>query len=181
MTRYVSTYSKLISTVLLTCSLLFVITACSDVDRSQSSTIKSTNQAIISASLTNAIKQTSSILDTVPCPSSVSSNSHWDAVVGTQPGFNSVQNVTCASLEGNSSLQALVTVGYNDSSALDAYIYANISSANPTEIFSLTGLPQGSASISANNTIITTEVDNGSTITHQYAWSASAGTFVQIS
>jgi hypothetical protein len=181
MINHSSHFNKKIRMVVLLPSLLLILVACGNIDGSKTTTIKSANQAIVSTSLTNTIKQTSLMLDTVPCPSSVSSPSHWDAVVGTQPEVNAVQSVTCANLEGDSSLQALVTVGYSDSSALNAYIYTNITSANPTQIFSLQGLPQGSASISANNTIITTEVDNGSTITHQYAWSASADQFVQIS
>lgn len=173
--------NKNISVIVLLFSLAFILAACGSIDGSKTITIKNTNQAIASTSLANTIQQMGAILATTSCPSSVSSTSHWNSIAGTQPGVNAVQSVTCANLEGNSSLQALVTVRYaGSSSVLDAFVYTNITNANPTEIFKIQNLAHGSASISSN-TIVTSQVSGSSTVKHTYKWSASAGTFVRVS
>jgi ABC-type enterochelin transport system substrate-binding protein len=176
---------SLVVTCLL-CLLALIFAACSSNSSGTQTTIKAsnttTNDIAAITSITNQTVLNSTKLDANPCPATVSTPSYWDPIVGTQPGVSAVQNVTCANLKGDSSLQALITVGYaGTSGVLDAYVYTNITASQPQEIFKLQGLAQGNASISANNTIITSEVDGNSTVSHEYAWSASAGQFVQIS
>ena len=66
---------------------------------------------------------------------------------------------------GNPSLQALVTVRHSDAnSTLDVYVFNNITSKNPTQIFKLDGLIKGEAKISYYNSIMTAEVNPNSTL-----------------
>ena len=129
------------------------------------------------------------------CPASVSAPAHWDFIIGTQANLNKVERVTCANLIGKNTLQALVNVRIDGTGAfLDVYIYDNITSANPTQLFKLQGLDHGDAKISGYNTIITGEVDAQSSVNknvtsnaglvmdlyREFKWSDGAGTFVQI-
>src|SRR5438046_2614706 len=52
-------------------------------------------------------------LGTRPCPEAVKDPSYWDPIVGTQANVSKVESVSCANLEGSSSLQALITVRYD--------------------------------------------------------------------
>jgi len=100
-----------------------------------------------------------------PCPETVSSTQHWDALVPTQPPNNKVESVTCANLVGKPSLQALVTVrSAGSGQTLDVHVYNNITAPKPDEVFGLQKLLQGDAKISHYNTIITGEVDPNSPI-----------------
>ncbi len=104
------------------------------------------------------------------------------------------EQVSCASLMGNSSLQALVMVRYYGSGqVLDVYIYNNISDPSPTQIFKLLGLYKGNARISRYNTLMTAEVDQHSSINRgksnasytqdlfrEFQWSPQVGTMVQV-
>ena len=135
------------------------------------------------------------LLGTQTCPSGFSSPSHWDTIVGTQNGTSRVESVSCATLIGLSTLQALVTVRFDGTGALlSLYVYTNITSANPTQLLILQGLYKGDAKISAYNTIITGEVDGASSINNnqpnvslvqdlfrEFKWSTSTNTFVQTS
>src|SRR2546423_12245397 len=51
-------------------------------------------------------------LGTRPCPEAVKDPSYWDPIVGTQANVSKVESVSCANLEGSSSLQALITLRY---------------------------------------------------------------------
>jgi hypothetical protein len=75
---------------------------------------------------------------------------------------------------------------------LDVYVFNNIASAKPTQIFKLAGLVKGEASISHYNTVMTAEVDKNSTLNagksmanmtsdlfREFNWSSKAGTLVQ--
>src|SRR5579885_1613038 len=129
-----------------------------------------------------------------PCPATVSDPTHWDPIVGTQPGVNKVESVTCGNLTGSATLQALVTVRANDvANTLDLYVYDNITAANPTQLFSLSGLYNGDARISPYNTVITAEVDVNSRVNsgkpssqftrdlcREFKWSQTAGTLVRV-
>src|SRR5579875_1887652 len=129
-----------------------------------------------------------------PCPATVSSPSYWEPIVGTQPGVNKVESVTCGNLTGSATLQALVTVRTNDAAnTLDLYVYDMITNPQPTQLFSLSGLYNGDARISPYNTVITAEVDVNSSVNkgqppsayqrdlcREFKWSPGAGTLVRV-
>ncbi len=118
---------------------------------------------------------------------------YWDPIIGTQSGVNKVESVSLANIMGTSALQALVTVRYTGTDArLDVYVFNNISSAKPTQVFKLPDLVKGDAKISGYNTVMTAEVDKNSTLNagkpvsamtvdlfREFDWSASKGTLVQ--
>ncbi len=100
-----------------------------------------------------------------PCPASVSVPSYWDALIPTQPNVSKVEGVTCGYLTGTPTLQALVTVRYTGTgSILDVYVYTNITSPSPAQLFKLQGLYRGDAKISNYNTVMTAEVDQNSSV-----------------
>jgi hypothetical protein len=120
---------------------------------------------------------------------------HWDAVIPTQAGTNKVESVTCANLMGRTTLQAMVTVRSNGSSALlDIYVYDKITDPQPSKIFSLMGMQMGKAKISGYNTLLTCEVDSKSSVNinagsnaalvtdlcREFKWSDATGTLVPI-
>jgi hypothetical protein len=127
------------------------------------------------------------------CPPGTGSPAHWDAIIGTNNGERHVEGVSCASIMGIAAPQALVTVRHsNADTTLDAYVFSNISSATPTQVFKLADLVKGDAKISAYNTVMTAEVDQNSTLNagkpisamtpdlfREFEWSASKGTLVQ--
>src|SRR5579859_481964 len=105
------------------------------------------------------------LLGPQPCPNAVKDPAHWDAIIPTQPNVSKVEGVTCGFLTGTPTLQALVTVRYNDTGkTLDVYVYNNIESASPDQIFKLLGLYDGTATISLRNTVVTDEVDQNSSV-----------------
>ncbi len=126
-------------------------------------------------------------------PSTVKDPAYWDAIIGTQPGTSKVESVSFANIMGKPSLQALVTVRYTGQDArLDVYVFTNITSAKPTQLFKLAGLVKGDAKISGYNTVMTAEVDKNSTLNagkaisamttdlfREFDWSSEAGTLVQ--
>lgn len=108
-----------------------------------------------------------------PCPEAVSTTQYWDALVPTQLPNNKVENVTCASLMGTSSLQALITVRSTGAGqTLDLHVYNNITAPKPDEVFKLQKLLKGDAKISGYNTIITGELDPNAPI-NKYQGNAS--------
>ncbi len=129
-----------------------------------------------------------------PCPDAVKDPSHWDPIIPTQNGVTQVGTVACGNLLGDASLQALVNVYHQGTGQiLDAYVYTDITSASPKQLFKLEQLYKGDARISGNNTIITNEVDENSVLNkdqgnaaliedlaREFAWSTSANTFVQV-
>jgi hypothetical protein len=128
------------------------------------------------------------------CPASVQTPTYWDSIIPTQPNVSMVESVTCAYLKGTPDLQALITVRYASTGrVLDAYVYDNLTAANPTQIFKLPNLYEGEAKLSNYNTIITSEVDQNSSananlpnaeqvpdLFREFKWSDGAGTLVQI-
>ena len=100
-----------------------------------------------------------------PCPNVVKDPAHWDAIIPTQPNVSKVEGVTCGFLTGTPTLQALITVRYNDTGkTLDIYVYNNIESASPNQVFKLLSLYDGTATISLRNTVMTGEVDQNSSL-----------------
>lgn len=128
------------------------------------------------------------------CPATAANLARWNTIIGTKSGVNMVESVSCASIVGNTSLQALVTVRYSNSThTMDAYIYNNITSSQPTLLFKLQGLRHGDAKISGYNTVMTAEADELSIINkgkaesamtqdlfREFDWSDGAGTLVQV-
>jgi hypothetical protein len=93
-------------------------------------------------------------------PSSVNTLAYWDTILGTQGTNGKVESVSFANVMGNSNSQALVTVRHSDAnSTLDVYVFNNITSKSPVQIFKLDGLIKGEAKISYYNSIMTGEVD----------------------
>jgi hypothetical protein len=144
--------------------------------------------------LSTTATSTPAVVGIQPCPNSVNSRTYWGDIIGTQSDVSFVEQVSCASLMGNSSLQALVTVRYYGSGqVLDVYVYNNISDPSPTQIFKLLGLYKGDARISRYNTLMTAEVDQNSSINRgksnasytqdlfrEFQWSPQGGTMVQV-
>jgi hypothetical protein len=98
-------------------------------------------------------------------PIGVSDPAYWEKILGIQPGVNKVERVSFANIMNSSSLQAVVTVRYTGPDArLDVYVFNNITSAKPTQLFKLSGLLKGDAKISGYNTILTAEVDKNSNL-----------------
>jgi hypothetical protein len=134
-------------------------------------------------------------LGTQPCPDAVKAAAHWDAIIGTQSNVSQVAQVTCGNLIGQPTLQALVEVLYMGTGRIeDVYVYNNITDATPRQLFKLQGLYMGNARISGYNTVLTAEVDQGSSINsgkndatytldlfREFKWSDGAGTLVQVS
>ncbi len=148
------------------------------------------------AAATDATPTNPPHLGTQPCPAVISEPSHWDSIINTGSGVNAVKSVTCANLTSNDSLQALVVSIYEGTGQnADIYVFNNITSPNPSQIFKLHNLYRGSARISAYNTLLTAEVDQGSSLNapnaangnfqqdlfREFAWSSGAGTLVPVS
>jgi hypothetical protein len=98
-------------------------------------------------------------------PPPVNTPAYWDTILGTAGTNGKVESVSFANVVGNPTLQALVTVRHRDAkSTLDAYAFDKITSSNPTQIFKLSGLIKGEASISYYNSILTAQVDTNSAL-----------------
>src|SRR5437764_256093 len=90
--------------------------------------------------------------------------------------------------------QAVVKVRYGGTDALlDIDVYANITSAHPSRIFRLQGLPHGNVGISNYNTLLASEIELKPSqhagvpstqlqqdLYREFRWSDGAGTLVQI-
>ncbi|HLG61942.1 MAG TPA: hypothetical protein VKY19_08415 [Ktedonosporobacter sp.] len=131
-------------------------------------------------------------LGSLPCPDKVQDPAYWNPIVGAQAGVSRVTQISCANMKGDPSLQALVTVFYENSSTVrDIYVYDRITDAKPVQLFKLTGLTNAGAAISAYSTIMTAEVDPNSSINkgatqmtqdlfREFKWNAGKGSFVQV-
>jgi hypothetical protein len=128
------------------------------------------------------------------CPEGVKNPDHWDAIIGTQSGVSRVARVECANLIGLPTLQALILVSYQGTGQVaDVYVYKDITSPSPAQLFRLQGLFKGDARVSGYNTLITSEVDQASSLNkgrsnvsmtpdlfREFKWSDGAGTFVPV-
>ena len=129
------------------------------------------------------------------CPDALKDPTHWDPIIPTQNGVTRVESVICGNLIGSPTLQALVAVRYQGAgAALDVYVYSNITSPNPPQLFKLQNLYEGQVKISGYNSVLTAEVDQNSSINagkdnasytpdlfREFKWSDGAGTLVPIS
>ncbi len=187
-------YARLPSWILicLCCVPLCFLTACGGTSTTDTGT-KTTGS---SGSSTSHAESTSAFHPaTQPCPAVVSEPGYWDSILNTQSGVDTVVSVTCANLIGTPSLQALVIVRYEGTGqTTNIYVFNNISSPSPTRIFENDNLYKGDAKISAYNTLLTAEVDQGSKVNakqsnagyrqdlfREYKWSNGAGTLVPVS
>ena len=89
----------------------------------------------------------------------------------------------------------MVTVRYQGTGQiLDVYVYNDITSPSPSQLFKLQNLYKGDTKISVYNTVLTTEVDQNSSINagkanaqltrdlfREFKWSDGAGTLVPVS
>jgi hypothetical protein len=174
--------------------LTFTLAACSGSSTNGGGTTPTT-QATAPARGTTATASPVVGLGSRPCPDAVKAPAHWDAIIPTQNGVTKVETVTCGNLVGNPTLQALVTVRYQGTGQiLDVHVYSDITSPNPTQLFKLQNLYQGEAKISGYNTVLTSEVDQNSSINagkldadmtrdlfREFKWSDGAGTLVPVS
>jgi hypothetical protein len=115
-------------------------------------------------------------------------------MLGLKSSLVQVVGVNCGHLKGDTSLQALLTARYSGSgSQLDVYVFDQLNTTRPQQIFLLRGLYMGSAAISQVNSIVTSEVDlassanNGQSnagmspdLDREFAWSTGAGKMVQV-
>ncbi|MGZ6387357.1 MAG: hypothetical protein ACXWOL_18255, partial [Ktedonobacteraceae bacterium] len=129
-----------------------------------------------------------------PCPDAVQAPAHWDAIIPTQNGVTHVEKVICGYLANTTTLQALVTVRYQGTGQLlDVYVFNDITSPSPSQLFKLQSLYNGDARISAYNTVLTAEVDQYASINagksdaamtrdlfREFQWSDGAGTLVPV-
>lgn len=173
---------------------VFLLSACADGNATSQGT--PTSQAGgNSAGAPGATAPANLKLGPQPCPAAVSSPSYWDPIVPTQPNVTKVESVTCASMIGKSTLQALVIVrGNGAGKPMDLYVYNNITNPSPSKIFSLLQLYMGDARISPYSTVVTAEVDHNSSVNkgvveanaltvdlyREFKWSDGAGTLVQV-
>lgn len=134
------------------------------------------------ASPTSASSPVVITLQVSGCPAGLAPN--WDGLVGTKAGVNKVQTVSCGSLEGAGSFDALIGVRYYTPDArLDYYVYDNLF-GSPQRIFSMQDLLNGDAQISPAGTIMTAEVGSRDAIQgprdvfKEYRWNGA--TFEQI-
>ncbi|MGZ3629374.1 MAG: Gmad2 immunoglobulin-like domain-containing protein [Ktedonobacteraceae bacterium] len=178
--------------------LVVFILALSLVSCSGSSTTTTSSTTIADQSSGNTtIKFTPPALNPglQPCPDAVQAPAHWDAIIPTQNGVTHVEKVICGYLIGTTTLQALVTVRYQGTGQLlDVYVFNDITSPSPSQLFKLQSLYNGDARISAYNTVLTAEVDQYSSINagksdaemtrdlfREFQWSDGAGTLVPVS
>ena len=170
---------------LLLCGLAFVLSACSD-SQAQGGTEQlqaTTPTPAQIVSPTDTPRPPTITLHVVGCPSTLTLD--WDRLVGTHDKVNKVESVTCASLEGQGTLQALINVRYYSSDGrLDFYVYDNLAGI-PLRRFGMQDLLYGDVRISSANTITTAEVGPKDSLVgdrdlfKEYAWNGTA--FVQTS
>ena len=124
----------------------------------------------------------------------MSDPAYWDKILGTQTGVTKVERVSFANIMNTTSLQALVTVRHTGPDArLDVYVFNNITSAKPTELFKLSGLLKGDAKISGYSTVLTAEVDRNFGLNAgkpldkatpdlfgEFQWNSAQGKLVQV-
>jgi len=132
-------------------------------------------------------------LGPVSCPASIDKPAYWAAIIGLDTSKASVGRLGCANMKGDPSLQILVPVYHTDGSQIvDVYVYDQITSAHPTQLFKLQGLYRGGAIISGYSTILIAQVDPNSSVNkgksgdqlttdlyREFKWSDGAGIFVQ--
>ena len=135
------------------------------------------------------------VLGPQACPAQVAAPAYWEPIISpfAYGGPHHVELVSCATILGTPSLQALVSVRRGDAgNTLDVFVFTNITDAHPTKVFQVMGLVQGEASISDYHTVMTAQADERSSLNtgkalsamtadlfREFKWSQSAGTLVQ--
>lgn len=173
-----------ICNALLLCLLILFLGACAKVPAKKGGgDITPTTTAAHTLTPTPTSKPITITLQVVGCPAGLSIN--WDKLVGTTAQVNKVQKVTCGSLEGNGSVEALVNVRYYSSNnRLDYYVYDNLL-GTPQQRFKMLNLLDGDARISPSNTIMTAEIGSQDTLKgapdvfKEFQWNGAG--FAQIS
>jgi hypothetical protein len=131
-------------------------------------------------------------LGPLPGPDKLQQPAYWVPIIGVDKSLASVGTPSFANMKGDTSLQAVVPVYHTDGSQLvDVYVYDQISSAHPVQLFKLQGLYRGGALISGYSTILTAQVDPNSSVNkgkssdqltvdlyREFKWSDGAGIFV---
>ncbi len=151
-----------IRTVLFLCSLLVLLSACTNYFATPTQTGTPTTGSPVAITPTVSPTAVKPVLPTITlslygCSSNLAIN--WDKLVGTQANVNKVQKVFCGSLEGAGTLDALIDVRYYSSDAkLDYYVYNNLF-GTPNRLLSTRGLLNGDAFISSVGSIVTAAVN----------------------
>jgi hypothetical protein len=131
-------------------------------------------------------------LGPLPGPDQAQKPAYWVSIIGVDTSKASVGTPSFTNMKGDTSLQALVPVYHTDGSQIvDVYVYDQITSAHPTQLFKLQGLYRGGAIISGYSTILTAQVDPNSSVNkgktgdqlttdlyREFKWSDGAGIFV---
>lgn len=134
------------------------------------------------------------VLGPQSCPSGLDTPARWDTLLGTAGTDRKVESVTCASMLGNTSLQAVVLVRHsNASGTLDVYVFDKINSAKPVQIFKMAGLIKGDAKVSGYSTLMIAEVDKNSALNagknsaqwkadlfREFEWNTGEASWVQV-
>ena len=161
--------------------------------------ITATTSPATTATTTPAVTPTTPpagvVLGPQPVPPTVADPAHWLAIIKpySYDGPVTIENLSCASMMGNSSLQILVSARHSDAAhTLDVYVFNNILQPSPTLLFQLNGLVQGDAKISGYSTVTTAQADQLSIINtgkptsamtadlfREFKWSADSGKMVQ--
>lgn len=183
MTHLIAYRRNLLACLCALLALLFVLSACD-----QSNINPTPTKSPVATVSRQGIQ-----LGQQPCPASVQSAAHWNAIVESSPA-KMVEGVICGYLMGIPSLQAVVKIGDKDTKfLLDVDVFTAITSAKPARIFALTGLVQGDVNISNYNTLLTAQIDPNSSVNkghpaaqqlvdlyREFKWSDKAGTLVPV-
>jgi hypothetical protein len=128
------------------------------------------------------------LLGPQPCPGQAHAPAYWAPFVHLTAA-HAIESVNCGYLTGRPLLQAVVTVRSNDSQRqLAVYVFTNLTGSAPASIFSLTAMQAGEATISAYNTLLTSQQEwqplHNERILHaltrEFKWSDSVQTLVQV-
>lgn len=131
-------------------------------------------------------------LGPLPGPDRAQDPAYWVPILGVDTSKASVGTPSFANMRGDPSLQALVPVYHTDGSQIvDVFVYDQIISTHPVQLFALRGLYRGGAIISGYSTILTAQVDRNSSVNRdktgdalttdlyrEFKWSDGAGIFV---
>ena len=131
-------------------------------------------------------------LGPLPGPDQAQQPSYWVSIIGVDTSKATVVKPSFANIKGDTSLQAVVPVYHTDGSQLvDVYVYDQITSAHPVQLFKVTNLLRGGAMISGYSTLMTAQVDPNSSLNkgksgdqltvdlyREFKWSDGAGILV---
>ncbi len=138
------------------------------------------------------------ILGPQACPTAAKDPAYWKPFLAVPPDTLSYNpwNVTCGYMLGKPSLQAVVKaweiIG-GGPPFLSVFVFDKITDPKPQLLFKVGHLLGGDAQISGYSTLLTAEIDTGSSLNkgkpfagltrdlfREFQWSAKTGTFVQV-